>query len=758
MAHVKNVLTITALLPLTVGLFLQAAPRAHAQTLSSGQEKGPKTPYVLPRLDGPVQMDGWSDEAAWEAIPPLPAKMYMPTWGAEPSERTEIRVAYDDEFVYVSGRLFYSEPDKIRSSTRKRDNASSVNDMFLIMLDTFDDNENGLMFFTTPAETRSDVALANDMEGEQSTFFKTSWNTFWETASAQDERGWFVEMRIPLSSLRFQEKGGRVKMGLIVWRWIAHKQEAILYPAVPNQWGWWGQFKPSQARTVVLEDVEGRRPLYVTPYLLGGHGQDYALNDEETAYVRHDEPTYDVGLDVKYGLTNNLTLDLTVNTDFAQVEADNEQVNLTRFSLFFPEKRRFFLERSGIFDFGVSPTSRLFYSRRIGLHEGRPNRILGGARLVGRAGGWDIGVLDMQTARTDLGAAGTLPSENFGVVRLRRRVFNPYSYVGAMTTSRIGIDGAYNVAYGLDGRIRVTGDEYLRFNWAQTFEDRRPGDLEAVRVHAGWARRTTNGSGYDAFFTRSGEQYEPDVGFELRDDYTQLGGRLSHGRLADPESALQRRTAAVEGEVFLRNEDHTAESVRIVPSWEYYFKSEATLTVGALIRYEDLRERFLLSDTTPVPPGSYTFYQLDTNYDMSDSQLFDTDVHVQAGTFYDGYIASVSATPKWSYSTGLKLSGFYEFNRIRFPSREERLDTHVGRLRLRAMPTTQLTISTFAQYNSATDRVSVNARLRYTPRQGNDLYLVYNEGVNTNRHRHNPVLPVTSSRTIIAKYTYTFDF
>jgi hypothetical protein len=757
MAHVKNLIAVTVILTCCGGVILLVAPPAHAQPKPDHQTR-PDQPYVLPRLDGPVQLDGWSDEAAWETVSPLPVQMYMPTWGAEPSERTEVRVAYDDDFVYVSGRLYYNDPDKIRASTRRRDNTSSVNDMFLIALDTFDDNESGLMFLTTPSGTRSDVALANDMEGEQSTFFKTSWNTFWETASARDERGWFVEMRIPLRSLRFQERNGRVKMGLIVWRWIAHKQEAILYPAISNQWGWWGQFKPSQARTVVLEGIESRRPLYVTPYLLGGLGQDYALSSGEKAYVRRDELTYDVGLDVKYGLTNNLTLDLTVNTDFAQVEADNEQVNLTRFSLFFPEKRRFFLERSGIFDFGVSPTNRLFYSRRIGLHEGRPIRILGGARLVGRVGGWDVGVLDMQTARTDLRRGGSLPSENFGVLRLRRRVFNPYSYVGAMTTSRIGADGTYNLAYGLDGNVRVTGDEYLRFDWAHTVENDRPAGLEAVRVHAGWARRTTNGFGYEAFFTRSGRHYTPGVGFELRDDYTKLRGRLFHGRLADPESALQRRTAAMEGEVFLRNNDGTAESIRITPSWEYYFKSEATVAMSASIRYEDLRRPFLLSGKARVPPGAYTFYQLEANYDMADSRLFDADAQLQAGTFYDGTIASVSAMPTWSLSTGLKLSGFYQFSHIRFPERAEDFDAHVGRLRLRAMPSTQLTMSAFVQYGTATDRVSINVRLRYTPHQGNDLYLVYNEGLNTNRHRHTPTLPVTNSRTIIAKYTYTFDF
>lgn len=745
------------LIPVILVLWIVLIPMMPSAVYPQKKNTPVDEPYVLPRLEESIRLDGWSDEAAWDAIKPLPVKMYQPTWGAEASERTEIRVAYNDNYVYVSGRLFYSQPGKIRATSRKRDNASSTNDMFLITLDTFNDNESGLMFFTTPAGTRSDVALANDMEGEQDDFFRPSWNTFWKTASVTDEHGWFVEMRIPFSSLRFQDQNGQVEMGLIVRRWIAHKQEAILYPAISNQWGYWGQFKPSQAKTVVLKDVENRRPFRITPYLLGGLGQNHTLNEDETAYMRNDNLVYDAGLDLKYGLTNNLTLDLTLNTDFAQVEADNQQVNLTRFSLFFPEKRRFFLERASIFDFGANPTNRLFYSRRIGLYEGQPVRILGGARLVGRVGNWDVGALNMQTERTDLDDAGALPSENFGVLRLRRRIFNPYSYIGAMTTSRVGMDGTYNLAYGFDGRIRVTGDEYLRFNGAHTIENDQPAGLDAVRLHAGWARRTTNGFGYDAFVTHSGTHYEPDLGFELREDYTRLGSRVFHGRLGDPESPLLRRTAAMEGEIFLRNDDGRIESIRILPSWQYYFKSEASVTLSSLIRYENLRESFLLSDALQVPAGHYRFYQLEFSYDMSDSRLFDMDIGLRSGTFYDGQIVSLTAEPIWSISTGLKVRGYYEFNHIRFPKRGKKLNTHVGRLGVRAMPSTKFTASTFFQYNSAADLASVNARLRYTPHQGNDFYLVYNEGLNTNRHEQMPIQPFTLSRSIIVKYSYTFN-
>jgi hypothetical protein len=211
---------------------------------------------------------------------------------------------------------------------------------------------------------------------------------------------------------------------------------------------------------VTLEGIRRRNPVYATPYLLGGAGRSHALTPDRSAFLAADQGVREVGLDLKYGVTSNLTLDLTYNTDFAQVEADEQQVNLTRFSLFFPEKRLFFQERGNIFDFEMGGNDRLFYSRRIGMNAGEPVPIHGGARLVGRVGGWDVGLLDMQTA-----AYGGLPTQNFGVGRVRRQVLNQNSYVGAMVTGRHGA-GADNLVYGIDGLLRVAGQDYLTLNWA----------------------------------------------------------------------------------------------------------------------------------------------------------------------------------------------------------------------------------------------------------------------------------------------------
>jgi len=475
------------------------------------QEKIPppeqqKDKLVLQRVNGPVNLDGMSDEDAWKGINPVPLVMQIPNTGNPPSEKTEALIAFDDDYLYLAGRLYDKEPSKILATSKQRDYLEGNTDWFGLIVDTFNDKENGMGFFTTPTGLRLDALIFNDAEGLLP--LNISWNTFWDVAVIQNDQGWFVEMRIPLSSLRFQEQEGRVTMGLIVWRYIARKFEVVMFPLIDPKYGFWSSWKVSRASEIVLEGVRSRRPLYITPYGLAGYSQAYDLNDAETAYLYSDEPKFEAGLDIKYGLSSYLTLDLTANTDFAQVEADDQQVNLTRFSLFFPEKRLFFQERNSTFDFNYGEPNRLFYSRRIGLYEEEAVRIYGGARLVGRVGGWDLGFLDMQTA--PLEGEESLPSENFGVFRVRRRVFNPNSYIGSMITSRIGVDGSYNAAYGLDGIFRVSEDDYLLFNWAQTFENGKendPASLDPARIRVSWERRTRKGLGFNLCYSRAGSDY-----------------------------------------------------------------------------------------------------------------------------------------------------------------------------------------------------------------------------------------------------------
>ena len=442
----------------------------------------------LTRLSGPVELDGQLSEPVWDDVTPLPITVYGPTFQMPPTEKTEILVAYDDSYLYMAGRLYDSDPTGIRSNTLYRDQFSG-DDLFSIVIDSYNDYESGVWFTTTPVGVRSDRTVSNDGEFTNGSAMNNDWNAHWDVATTQTDEGWFAEMRIPFSTLGFQDRDGHVEMGLIVYRLIARKNERQTFPAIPPNWGM-GFAKPSQAQRVSLEGVYANKPVYVTPYVLGGVDRESHLNSAETAYEVSNERTTEAGLDIKYNVTNNLTLDATANTDFAQVEADSQQVNLTRFSLFFPEKRQFFQERSSLFEFNTGGISRLFHSRRIGLDdEGEQVRIYGGLRLVGRVGGVDVGVLNMQTA-----AQGDLPSENFGVVRLRRQIFNSFSTVGAIVTTRANTEGDYGISTGFDASIRAFGDEYVTAKWAGTFE--RGGTagggynfVDASRFVARWERR-----------------------------------------------------------------------------------------------------------------------------------------------------------------------------------------------------------------------------------------------------------------------------
>ena len=600
--------------------------------------------------------------------------MHTPDFGKTPTEKTEIFIAYDNEYLYVAGRLYDREPSKIMASSKKRDDLAPTNDWFGVVIDTFNDKENGLCFFTSPTGLRLDMTVANDAQTDSpdGVPMNISWNTFWDVVTVRNERGWFAEFRIPFSSLRFQDKDGDVVMGLIAWRWIARKNETIIFPAFPPNWNW-SMFKPSQAKEIVLSGIQSRKPLYIAPYILGGYGQTFDLNDQETAYQKTNDPVFEAGLDIKYGLTSNLTLDISLNTDFAQVEADDQQVNLTRFSLFFPEKRLFFQERSSTFDFSFGGPNRLFYSRQIGIYDETPVRIYGGVRLIGRVGAWDLGLMSMQTAPVK---DEDLPSENFVVARLRRRVFNPFSYVGGIVTSRIGMDGTYNVAYGLDGIFRLFGDDYLKINWAQTFEDDKKNklfSLEPARLTVGWQRRNIKGFSYDLSYSYCGELYNPEMGFEIRENYTHFGNRIQYGWIPGENAKLMNHNIFLQGFVFISNDDKSVESLEIGPGWSYSTKVGAFGNINFKYFYEDVSEGFLFyeeddEDEEPedpdVPVGQYRFFGLDATYATPWNRQVAFLTNLYAGTFYDGWRTSLSLIPRWCISSSFELSGTYQFNWI----------------------------------------------------------------------------------------------
>ncbi|HSJ09377.1 MAG TPA: carbohydrate binding family 9 domain-containing protein, partial [Longimicrobiales bacterium] len=351
---------------------------------TAGSVQAQTAPMELARLQGAISLDGVMDDEAWQRILPLPLTMYLPVAGGEPTQRTEIRVAYDDEHLYVGGWFYDDDSSGIRINSLYRDRWNG-DDALAICIDAFNDNRNAKWFGTTPGGIRFDILLSDDGNTQN-----PSWDTFWDSRVTVTGEGWFAEVRIPFSSLGFVvDDAQRAVMGLTVTRLVSRSAERVTFPAIDPS----VEFRrPSAAQDVVLRDVRTRRPLHVTPYAMTGRA-DHAVAAVPTGFRREHDTSTEVGLDVRFPLSSQLSLDLSVNTDFAQAEADDQQVQLDRSPLFFPKRRRFFQE--------------------------------GGARLVGRVGDWDVGLLDMQTQ-----AAHGLPAENAGVLRLRRGILNPWSTAG----------------------------------------------------------------------------------------------------------------------------------------------------------------------------------------------------------------------------------------------------------------------------------------------------------------------------------------
>jgi hypothetical protein len=709
-------------------------------------------PVKIQRVKSSVILDGLSNELAWEGIESFPMFMRTPNFGNEPSENTEVLLGYDDNYIYVAGRLYDSESSKIQSISLKRDDGWHwYTDHFGVIFDTFNDNENAVLFVITPDGTRTDISIKNDGEGESDKYANKSWNTFWDVATECNDDGWFAEMRIPFSSLQFEVKDGQTVMGFIAYRLIPRKFELSCFPFIPEKKN---LVAPSQGQEIIFEGIKRHNPVYITPYLLSGYGQSNELNEYETAYERHDEFAREAGLDVKYGLTNNLTLDVTLNPDFAQIEADDQMINLTRYSLFFPEKRLFFQERQGNFEFRFEDDDRLFYSRRIGLHEGNRVRIYGGARIVGRAGPLDIGFLNIQTEKLE-----DLPSENFNLVQLRRQIINPYSYIGGIVTSRIGNSDSWNTSYGIDGIFRLFADEYLSLKWAQSFENDKknhPADLDPARIYVNWNRRSNKGLGYNLSYSRSGADFNPGVGYQRRDNYTRFGDRLQYKWFPDETSGLQNHQVFIEGFTFLRNNDWEVESSQIAVGWQFETRANSAGSIAIKQFNENITELFSISDDTDVPIGKYTFYDIGLTYNLLRGSPYKIETIIDAGSFYDGRRISMSLTPVANISAHLQLEGMYQINRVEFPNRNQNFTGHIGRLKISAFLNNKLSLVSLAQYNSAIDKIIINIRFRYNPREGHDLYIVYDEGLNTYRDREIPELPLSSINTIMLKYSYTF--
>ena len=728
---------------IAIALLVGAAP-AGAQSSIDGPPR-PIPPEVITRVESgqatvraiklaaPLTLDGKLDEDVYAREKPFGGLIQVtPNYMELMSERSDVWIMYDDANMYVTCKCYDSAPPSgwIANELRRDTNGLRQNDHFGVMFDTFYDRRSGFAFYTNPLGARADYSVVD--EGGSN----TDWNPVWTSATGRFEGGWIVEMAIPFKSIRYRAGKDQV-WGVQLRRSVRRKNEwGYLTPVPQSLAGPQALNRISAAGTLVGLDLpEAGKNLELKPYGVSRLTTDRLRTPQISNHVNGD-----FGGDAKYGITPNLTADFTYNTDFAQVEIDEQQVNLTRFSLFFPEKRDFFLEGRGIFDFArgglgaIAPSNTsdlpyLFYTRRIGLNAGRVIPIDAGGRLTGKVGQYAVGLMNIQTGNE---AVSLTRPTNFTVARVKRDVFKR-SAIGVMATNRslAASDSGSNQAYGVDGTFSFFDNVTTAAYWARTATTGRTGDDQSYQ-----ARYDYNADRYGARgeFLAVGKNFNPEVGFVRRTNFKRSFGELRFSPRPTHMPIVRKFTYSGNGELFVNGAGHVESR-----TWTGHFGTEFTnsdgISVDALREYELLVTPFTPAGSpVAIAPGGYTFDQIGASYTFGGQRRISGSLAAQTGEYYNGHLTSVSfGLAANSFTSGGRISILPQLSMEPTVSLT-RFDLPGGSYTARLFRTRAdygfsplMFASALIQYNSADRAVSSNLRFRWEYRPGSELFLVYTD-------------------------------
>ncbi len=655
----------------------------------------------------PIRLDGRVDEQAWKNAQVISDFTQRElTEGAPASERTEVRFIYDNNNLYVSFICFDSEPDKIVHKELKRDGSLQFDDRIDLVLDTYNDRRMAYFFGTNP----NGMMVDGTMQAVGSAAMNTNWDGIWDVRSHIGDFGWSCEIMIPFKTLRFPDKDLQI--------WGVNFKRAIIRKNEDSLWRCWrrneGIFELSGIGTMTLDRaVTGGRQVDIKPYILAGV-------EDERGTDPHD--TFKYGLDVSYGITNNTTLDLTTKTDFAQIESDQEVINLTRHNISYPEKRDFFLEGADTFDF-TQGQMQMFYSRRVGLSKNRELLpILAGAKLTQKSGDYRLGIMSVQTE-----AAKGEPARNYSVMRFKKDILEQ-SYFGMIATNLIDEDGHDNQVYAADLGYKTTtflGSQNLQVQsyFAMSVTDGYAEDNHSGRVYVNLPNDTytlrllyhARNEGFNleaGFADRLGvQQYMADFDLTPRVDLPYIKKLLfkpyNLNYYADIYNTMMSRTINFSPFGFQTNADDTF-SIFVKRQFEYH------------------DEEFKLFDDVIVPIGQYEWWQTEFQFNSNRSRPVAFDLGYMFGNYYEGKRTSYSYIAECIFKTNsfYSLSAVVDYKDLY--SFDRSFQTKVFGSRLTLDLSTRLFTTTFVQYNNETEQVNLNFRLHYIPKIGSDIYLVYN--------------------------------
>ena len=686
------------------------------------------------RVAEPLRIDGRLDEAVYDEVAFVSDFIQqLPDEGAAGSQRTEAWVLFDETSIYISARCYDDAPPSEWVANEMRRDVFQLreNDSFSLMLDTFYDRRNGLAFLVTPIGGFSDFAISD--EGGR---VNSDWNTIWDSRTGRFDGGWTVEIQIPFKSLRYRPTPDQV-WGLQLRRIIRRRTEASYLTALPISAARGnsviaGLWRISDAGSLVgLTPPAQSRNLEIKPYGIGG-----VTTDVDATPPKRDDLDGDVGLDVKYGLTRNLTADFTVNTDFAQVEVDEQQLNLTRFSLFFPEKREFFLEARGNFDFARGSTvagvgaPTMFFSRRIGLQGGSVVPLLAGGRVTGKVGAFDLGALNIQTDDDPISGARTT---NFSVLRVKRDILRRSTVGGIVTNRSVSLagDGASQV-FGVDGRFAFYDDVNLVGYLARA---NVPGLEGEDTSYLGQFAYAGDRYGLDVGHLVVEDNFIPEVGFVRRDNIRQssVSGRFS----PRPRSVDWIRRVSLSGglDYIVTADQRLLETRERTADLEIQLENSDALGVSFTDRYELLTRGFQIAPGVVLPVGGYGFRDIEASYAFGQQRPVSGAIRLRTGQFWSGDATTfevgrgrVEVTPQLSVEPSVSI------NWIDLP--EGRFTATLSRARVSYTVSPRMFFSGLLQYNSSRDSFSTNVRLRWEYSPGSELFVVYTEDRDTD-----PFLP-----------------
>ena len=700
------------------------------------------------RTDQPPTIDGVLDEPFWDSIEPVTDfRQRVPVDGAPSSELTELRVAFDDNNIYFGVVLHDSDPSGIRRSILHREGRIDQDDNIRIGLDTYHDRRNAYIFEINPFGTQGDALISD----ESMTLSDWWWEGVYESQAVITDDGWVVEAAVPFTTIRFADAEAP-EMGILMERTIRRKNEMVYFPHIGQEFSRALSQVSQYATLTGLEGLRRGRYMEVKPFAITGR----SVTGQRGEADGQTDTQNDLGLDFKYSITSNLTLDATLNPDFAQVEADNVQINLTRFSLFFQEKREFFLERAGLFDFGDPEETQVFFSRRIGI----TNDIAGGARLTGQAGPLSVGGLSLFTDDARDGEGRLIAGGLNSVLRLRADPF-PRTTVGGIFTS-LNTDDGGNRVLGGDMQYRFGGSTVR--GWVARSTESGGADFGGVTATGGNASATAGTFEVDlrndllsagGSFKQVPAEFSPALGFVRRRDIRSSSGSLAAFPRFEQSDWARQLITAVSGD-HIAGMDGEKQSTFLLSHNMLTLESGHRFMLNVTRRGEVLYEPVRIQGRE-LAPGDYVFSGAQIRFDTDTSRRFSARGGYSRGGFWGGTGTEVAIGGMWKTGPYLTLSGDYTRNIISLPVEDGDFTTSLLSMTILAAVSRSLFANALIQYDDVSNQVQANVRVNWIHTAGSDLFVVFDSGYLTG-DLLDPRTERWQRRTGVVKLTYMKAF